>query len=207
MHIVQRDRSQVRARRALDAIAKAGADKAVAGRVCSAACTTRCPQCGSASCACRCSPYCPDAPRALSAEPDRYPIEAGIVPLVFAMRRQGYFTPCWSCEGHLYTDGAIGKLPCVWFYSESTLHLRLLASGLHKLKHIGRLRASWQVAVTFSDVNNLDTTYALEPAQPLDPKLTLDDLRKDIVEIAAALQSMICEGARALHDQNQTAWG
>ena len=47
----------------------------------------------------------------LSSDPERYPIEPGIVPLVFALRGLRVFEPCWSCEGHDATacdlEGAI----------------------------------------------------------------------------------------------------
>jgi hypothetical protein len=99
----------------------------------------------------------------LSSEGARYPIEPGVVGLVFEMKRLGVFTPCWSCEGHPQPDGTPHKLPQVWFYSDSLLHVRLLAAGVSKLKRDGRLSTPWQVAVTYSDPENPETTFALEP--------------------------------------------
>ena len=164
MHIARRERlsdcihklrSQI-----VDAICPTNAD----GRICGARCTLVCPQCGSTACRCTCSPQCAEAPRALSSDPDRYPIEPAVLPLVFEMKRIGLFEPCWSCEGHLGTDGALWKLPRVWFYCDSMAHLRLLADLLDALEFSHRLAVRWQVVVTFSNADNPHTTFSLEPA-------------------------------------------
>ena len=52
-----------------------------------------------------CEATCPEAPKALTSDPVNYPIETGIVSLVFEMKRLGIFEPCWSCEGHLGPAG------------------------------------------------------------------------------------------------------
>ena len=168
------------------------------GRICGSHCTARCPQCGSTTCLCRCGPECADAARALSAEPDRYPIEPGILPLVFAMKRSGIFDPCWSCEGHSGIDGAFWKAPMVWFYCRSMLYLRLLGDGVNRMKGLGGLKASWQVAVTYSDPGNPDTAFSLQPVPSECPGLPLPDLQRDAREIARMLEPMMDDRARAL---------
>lgn len=101
---------------------------------------------------CSCSDGCPTALLTFSVYPYRYPIEPAIPPLVFEMKRLGMFSPCWSCEGHLSCVASISKLPKLWFYCDSTVYLRLLATGVNNLKHAGRLQSPWQIAVTFSDL-------------------------------------------------------
>lgn len=198
MRIERREKSPEAVRRLQMDLLKAAAADGVAGRVCGPGCTATCPKCGSSACQCRCAPDCPDAPHALSSDPDAYPIEGAILPLVFEMKRLGMFRPCWSCEGHLGPDGTLWKLPRVWFYSESTVHVRLLSDGLSRLRHGNRLHADWRVIVTFSDPDNPDTTFSLEPAAFEPAEVTLAALQDDVREIARSLRTMITGEARRL---------
>lgn len=168
------------------------------GRACGEGCQFRCGQCGSTSCQCRCSPTCPDAPKQLSIDADRYPIEPRVLPLVFAMKRLKVFDPCWSCEGHLAADGSLWKAPMVWFYCQSTIYLRILKDGLSQLSLSGRLRSPWEVVVTFSDPDNPDTTFSLQPANRLQGAIELQGLQSDIGEIAKTMDSFMEAGADAL---------
>ena len=168
------------------------------GRVCGETCAVACPRCGSKACQCQCSDACPEAPRALSADPEKYPIEPGILPLVFEMRRLGLFAPCWSCEGHLGPGEALWKLPRVWFYCDSTTHLRLLASGLRDLEIARKLSTRWQIVVTFSDTDNSATTFSLEPEPTAASASGLPALQQDVVVIAGALEGMIARQAATL---------
>jgi hypothetical protein len=127
-----------------------------------------------------------------------YPIEAAVVPLVYEMRRLGMFQPCWSCEGHLGPKGELWKLPSVWFYCDSLVHVRLLGSGLGGLFTKGTLKTKWQVVVTFSDPDNIETAFSLEPAQPIDAGIGLPELRADLGAIARALQGLMNQEARGL---------
>lgn len=198
MRIDRRSHSGDKIRELSRDIAEAACARGVDGRVCSKACAMKCPRCGSTTCGCACSPDCPDAPRALSSDPDNYPVEPNITPLVFEMTRLGMFRPCWSCEGHLRPNGSLWKIPRVWFYCDSTVHIRLLTDGIKELEKDGKIQASWQVAVTFSDSDNPETTFSLEPALSRDAKLGLPALRKDARTIAAALRGMMNDGARRL---------
>ncbi len=107
MRIGRRDLSLFRSRGLGAEVARMAEGRLPAGRVCGESCAFRCEQCGSTRCNCECSQHCPRAAHALSEDPDRHPIEPGIQPLVFAMKRLGVFTPCWSCEGHLPADGGL----------------------------------------------------------------------------------------------------
>ena len=185
-------------RRFGDQLAEAADGRGIEGRVCGAHCTIVCPQCGSTACQCRCTPGCPDAPATLSSEPEAYPIETGAVPVVFEMSRLGMFRPCWSCEGHLDPQGALWKLPAVCFYCDSLVHVRLLGAGLARLSTDGTLKAKWQVVITFSDPDNIATAFSLEPKQPIDAGIGLEELRADFATIARALQGLMKQEARGL---------
>jgi len=177
-------------------IAEAAFAKCIEGRVCGESCAIKCEKCGSASCQCMCSPDCPEAPEHLSSDPNNYPIEGGIAPLVYEMTRLRMFRPCWSCEGHVRADGSLWKLPRVWFYCDSVVYVRLLADVVAKLQATAKLSASWQVVVNFSDPDNPDTIFSLEPVPLTGDKITLPMLQSDAGQIARSLKSLISEQAR-----------
>jgi hypothetical protein len=200
MRIGRPDPENSRNRRSeLDDAAKV---RLVEGRICGANCTAVCPQCGAVNCQCQCSVDCPDAPAMMSEDPVREPIEPGVAPLVFAMKRLELFQPCWSCEGHTGLDGALWKLPKVWFYAKSMVGVRLLSDGVKALEQDKRLNGRWHVAVTFSDPDNVDTTFSLEPVTPIEGQVELADLQRDLDTIARALPGMIgSEANRLLREQ------
>ena len=81
------------------------------------------PDCPAASPA-RCSRNCPDVPNMMSSDP-QYPLENGIAPLAYELKRLEAFQPCWSCEGHYGSGGpgdGLWKKPSVWFYCDSVVH-------------------------------------------------------------------------------------
>ena len=143
-------------------------------------------------------PSCLEAPRALSSEPECFPIEPGIVPLVFEMKRLGMFSPCWSCEGHSHPDGSLAKPPRVWFYSNAMVQVRLFANGLADLKFAKQLNASWNIVVTYSDPDNPDTAFSVEPILAADSKIALRELQGDVATIARSLQAMMNGEAKKL---------
>ena len=79
-------------------------------------CDLPCPAHASPECCCGCSAACPDVSRQMSVEPDAYPIEPGIAPLVFEFYALRLCPPCWSCEGHVDAAGKLTRLPRVWFF-------------------------------------------------------------------------------------------
>jgi hypothetical protein len=201
MRIQPGRRSQVCDPQHLSQIAEAVAPKGVAGRVCGEGCTIKCPQCGSTGCQCRCSPACPEAPRELSSDPVYHPIEPGIVPLVFELKRLALFDPCWSCEGHTRADGQVLKVPRVWFTCASMVHVRLLSSAVARLHAGAKLHYAWQIVVTYSDPDNPYTTFSLEPAPSPDADLSLSRLQADAAAIARSLQAVLSEEARHLQHE------
>lgn len=134
-----------------------------------------------------CRRDCSKAPERLSSDPDRFPVEPKIAPLVFELKRLGVFFPCWSCEGHNDVSGTkLWKLPRVWFYADSVVHLRLLSDAVNEMSVQGLLSTKWQVVVTFSDDSNADTAFSLEPGADAG-EVGLDKLQADIAVICERL--------------------
>jgi hypothetical protein len=132
-----------------------------------------------------CHRFCPAAPRRLSSEGERSPVEPLVAPLVFELKRLGMFYPCWSCEGH-DRDGNLWKIPRVWFYADSVVHIRALAEAVGRLFNHRRLSARWQIVLTYSDADNPDTTFSLQPELGPESALRLlqDDMRVMADELA-----------------------
>jgi hypothetical protein len=123
-------------------------------------CCSNCPDHGPST---RCHRFCPAAPRRLSSEGERRPVERLVAPLVFELKKLGVFYPCWSCEGHEDQNGQLRNIPRIWFYADSVVHIRGLAEAINRLFNAGRLSARWHIVLTHSDADNPDTTFSLEP--------------------------------------------
>lgn len=113
------------------------------------------------------------------------------------MKSLGLFEPCWSCEGHRGPQGEVWRPPTVWFYVSALAHVRLLSGGLAKLEAARRLSVPWRVVVTFSDPDNPQTTFALEP-EIASAAPTLEQLQRDTYEIASALRDLMASEGRSL---------
>jgi hypothetical protein len=157
-----------------------------------------CSHCADYQSSTRCHRYCPAAPRRLSSEGELSPLEPLVAPLVFEIKKLGVFHPCWSCEGHADQAGALSKLPRVWFYADSVVHIRALAEAINALFNARRLSAHWQVVLTYSDADNPDTTFSLEPEPASDSSLTSlqGDLRVMSDELAASFW-LVCDALAA----------
>lgn len=174
------------------------------GRPCGPGCQMECPTCGARDCRCNCTRACANIPSTLSSDPQNYPLEPAIAPLVYEINRWSFFKPCWSCQGHLHDDGSLWKLPRVWFYCKSMVHLRLLADAVKEMHLQKRLSVPWRVGVTFSDGDNPDTTFSLEP-DPNGSIVTLASLQKDAMAIAEDLEPEMREQALRLSRNTHTA--
>lgn len=138
-----------------------------------------------------CSPNCADNRLALSSEPDRFPVEAKIAPLVFELKRLGCFDPCWSCEGHRDQQGKLQRTPAVWFYCDDVLPIRLLSDGLADLRAKGRLSCPWLIHVTYTEAASADTTFALEPLVEDRSSTELETLQADAALITREMQTLM----------------
>ncbi|MGK0442904.1 MAG: hypothetical protein ACJA0N_002723 [Pseudohongiellaceae bacterium] len=147
-----------------------------------------------------CSYRCSAAPREMSAEPDRYPIESGIVPAVYAFYTLRKLMPCWSCEGHLDGNNVLSKSPKVWFYATSGFYPKLITQSISQLEMDHKLINSWIVRILPFSQSMFTITYSLEPLLPLkrgDDTSLLLTLRKDIVVIADNLRPEMLQQARS----------
>ncbi|MEQ9502722.1 MAG: hypothetical protein RIT81_37980 [Deltaproteobacteria bacterium] len=134
----------------------------------------------SQTCACGCSATCPEAPRRLSSDPERYPVEPHIVSLVYALAATEGLQPCWSCEGHRSTGGALLRGPQVWFYANDALLPALVAQRVAELAT--KLTARWHVVLNPFSPEPTSPTYVLE-AQ-VDETSHLEDAQRDAAVIA-----------------------
>lgn len=154
-------------------------------RVCPG-CTVPCACSGSRTCTCGCSPRCAQAPKQLSSEGERYPVEPKVVPLVFALQELRVCPPCWSCEGHARDDGQVFRVPQVWFYTRSLIYVRLLAEWLRTLRHRGRIAGGWRITASYSE-SGLDTAFSLEPDAACASHADLAALQHDVRTMASAV--------------------
>jgi hypothetical protein len=152
----------------------------------------------SRSCPCECSMDCPDAPRFLSSDPERYPIEPKVVPLVYAMSTLRQTPPCWSCEGHLTEQGGLVRLPQVWFYSATTIYPELISDYLHKLAFRKETTYAWVVSVCPHTESNA-TTFTLMPNQSIGSNANEEELRQmqnDLHTISYSLRDGVIQVAK-----------
>ena len=145
-----------------------------------------------------CHRDCAAAPRRLSSEGERSPVEPRVAPLVFELKRLGVFYPCWSCEGHTDLAGQIRKIPRIWFYSDSVVHTRALAEAIDRLYAARRLSVRWHLVLTYSDAGNPDTTFSLEPEPAAEQPLSglQGDLRVMADELGRQFW-LACDGLAA----------
>lgn len=179
---------------------KASSSVVTEGRVCNPECHAVCPSCSSTSCACCCSSDCGHIPVQLTSDPN-FPVETLIAPLAFELKRLGVFEPCWSCEGHNGHDDRLWKIPRIWFYCDSVVHVRLLSDVLKELEIDERIHGPWRVQLTFSDEDNPATTFSLEPEIGPGPGLSLKVLQQDIKVITEYLAPMFARRAELLAEK------
>lgn len=155
-------------------------------------CTKPCVCGGSPTCTCECGPECPDAPKLMTSDPE-YPIEPQIASLVFAFSCLRVLPPYWSCEGHLFPNGEIHRVPQVWFYSRSMIYPKLVSDYLRNLDVQKKLQNPWHICLTFTD-NSLEVGFSIEPNSKVIQNPKLYELQQDVKKIAANF----CEGVRDL---------
>lgn len=149
-------------------------------------CNVPCPCSGSRTCTCLCSQQCELVSKRLSSEPDRYPIEPKIVPLVFELYCLRVCKPCWSCEGHKLPSGEVHKLPRVWFITRSLVYPRIIADYIATLKKRRLLQNFWHICLAYSG-NRFDTAFSIEPNLGIDPSPDLERLQIESKVIADGL--------------------
>lgn len=138
----------------------------------------------------RCHWQCQDAPWALSSDPAAHPIEPRLLRLVFELNILGVFQPCWSCQGHADSRGALHRLPQIFFYCARPLYAQLLHEHVEHLHHGGHLCGPWQIALA-SLGQSLGVTYVLQPAPYERPLPELAALQQDLEIIGDTLASRL----------------
>jgi len=154
------------------------------------------PNCERVKCQ-HCSRTCPYIAQTLSSDPGRHPLEPKIAPLAFEIKKLGVFWPCWSCEGHNDQHNNLTKMPAVWFYAKSVIHLRVLGESVADMYYERRLSSPWQVRLCFSDSDNMSTTFSLEPA-PVSSDIMLTALHGDIERIAEEIELRVMRKAQSI---------
>lgn len=136
----------------------------------------------------KCSPQCSEAQTALSSQPDEFPIEHAIVPLVYGLASTRVIQTCWSCEGHMDNQNRLIRLPCVSFYTSSPVYSQLIQLHLINLRMDKLLAYQWQVVL--SDYSQTwGITYSLIPNLNLETKeIRLGSLQNDLKIMAKDLQ-------------------
>ena len=159
------------------------------------ACVSPCSCSGSSSCGCDCSWDCPSLPEQLSSDPEKYPIEKEIIPLVFAVNSLQHCPSYWSCEGHENEDGELLKVPRVNFYSNTTQIPSLITECLVILSYKKVTAYRWKVT-SVGMTDDLQSQYMIEPDMVLGEKNILSILQQDVRKIASNLFSGVKEKAR-----------
>lgn len=193
MRIHRRDLTSAQIKAVEAALADLDAERP--GRICGAQCDMVCPTCGSVSCQCHCNAQCPDIPAQLSSDPEKYPVEDVVAPLVFELKRLGVVEPCWSCEGHNGLDGKLWKRPAVWFFCDSVTHLRLLADAVEGLYTSRQMNHQWRIRTTYSETDTPDSVFSLEPDKYDLGEAKLETLHADLEVLASNIFSLVHEHA------------
>lgn len=147
-----------------------------------------------------CSPQCSNAAEALSEDPDKFPIEDNIVPLVFELTTMRLVQTCWSCEGHVSIDGKITKMPQISFYTEKPLYAQLISKHLSKLFWQKKLQYPWEI--TLSDYGQtLELTYTIKCDISCVDEPNLQIMHQDLNAMGENLSSEIKAYAQELLKQ------
>lgn len=161
-----------------------------------ASCDVPCPCSASQTCACGCASTCRHASTRMSSEPERYPIEEHITPLVYSFNVMRVCRPCWSCEGHM--DGQTEhsrRLPQVWFYSPSVLYPRLVAELLEQMRFQKKLKHEWCIRI-LGWGDKLNTRFSIMPVEVEANERELISLQQDSKVIAENMNSGVREKAK-----------
>lgn len=147
-----------------------------------------------------CNSKCANASSSLSIDPDKYPIETNITPLVFEITATCVMQTCWSCEGHLDENNNLWKLPNVSFYAKSSIYPQLLVKHIKNLNLNKQLKYPWQVILA-DYAQTLGTTYTIQPDLCREEEIHLGLLQHDIKTIADdMLEKLKVIARQCLHD-------
>ena len=150
----------------------------------------------------QCSINCPEAAFQMSSDPDLYPIEKHVVPIVYSLYTLRLLMPCWSCEGHLDASHNISKLPKIWFYSVSPFYAKLVSQVLTDLRQKRRIKNDWIVIILPFSQSMFTLTYSIEPkSDQYSSDLELTSLQNDMSIIGENLRCEVLKLASKYVDK------
>ena len=112
----------------------------------------------------------------LSSDPVKYPIEQGIIPLVFALNSTGFSQSFWSCEGHEDNEKKLYRLPRVQFYSSSLIFPSLLIELLNNLYFKKIISSKWKLLAQGLDDVSLNAKLKSHRMLNYNPRIYLHNL-------------------------------
>ena len=112
-----------------------------------------------------------------------------MVPLVYALAQSGVFQPFWSCEGHADPNGEIYRLPQVWFYAASQVHIQLLIEKIASLCSQKLVAIDWRINLTYSQDEFLPA-YSLAPQVTEDSSHNLSEMQQELAIIAEHVRDL-----------------
>lgn len=143
-----------------------------------------------------CTYACPQAAQMLSSD-DAFPIESGILPLVFELKATRIFEPVWSCEGHYGPDGRIFRKPSIWFCCESLPQTNTLADVISSLCIEIKAAVRWRISFACLGADTPNSVFQLEPICESDDRL--EPIHRDMTVLAERLRARLSDcGRRAL---------
>lgn len=118
-----------------------------------------------------------------SIKQDNYPDGSQALTLEWQLKNIAAFHHVHSCDGEENLMGSLWVTPRVWFYSDSDVHIRALAKIIDRLVSKCQVSTQWRITVTYSDGDNPETIFCLEP-QLSETEGILKPLRYDMAVIA-----------------------
>ena len=108
--------------------------------------------------------------------------------------------PCWSCEGHIGTEGNLWKYPQVSFYAGAPVYVMLLVNYFSQMKHKKLLNYDWHIVVSSFGQRCSNTTYTIEPKLHPSSSQHLGSMQADLLSIANNLDQQIKGAAKKMLD-------
>ncbi|MEW6989683.1 hypothetical protein AADZ91_03250 [Colwelliaceae bacterium 6441] len=147
-----------------------------------------------------CSIDCAEAGRKMSSDPNKFPIEEHVVPIVYAIYTLRLLMPCWSCEGHENDNDELIKVPKIWFYSVSPFYAKLIAQSLSTIKYKNKLHFEWSIKVLPFSQSMFTLTYSMEPEISTKETFVLKNLHHDMRVIGENLRENVLHEAKKYLD-------
>jgi len=120
----------------------------------------------------------------MSSDPERFPIEPGIAPLVFEFYALRSCHPGWSCEGHEHEIRGLIRPPQLWFFTTSAIYPRLIGEYAHNLFMKKKLNSLWEISLGFAPSESPYTSFTFKPCLSGEENITLPVMQQDALTLA-----------------------